>query len=81
MSCLTIVIASDVGFVLSRQAPLSGVNVYNASIRTIRGTIVVRTLPFVVSLVGLRWATPALTLLFTRVLPIVDSNGYSDIYV
>ena len=53
MSYLAIVVASDVGFVLPRQAPLSSVNVYSASIRAVRGATVVRTLPFIVSLVGL----------------------------
>ena len=50
---ITIVIANDVGLVLSRQALLSGVDVYSASIRTIRRAAMLRTLPFVVSLIGL----------------------------
>ena len=53
MSYFAIVIASDVSLIFSKRASLSDVNVYSASIRTIRDTTVVRTLLLVVSLVGL----------------------------
>ena len=81
MSRLATVVASDVGLILSRRALLSGVDVYSASIRTIRGATVRRTLSLVVRLVGVGWAAPAFALLLTRVLPIVDPNGYSDVRV
>ena len=80
MSCLAVVIASDVGFILSRRGSLSSVDVYSAYMRAIRGTIVV-TLLLIVRSVGLMRTIPAFTLLFTHVLPIVDPNCYSDVVV
>ena len=80
MSCLATVIASDVGFILLRRAPLSSVDVYGASIRAVRYAAVV-TLLFIVKSVGLVRTVPTPTLLLTRVLPIVDPNCYSDVVV
>ena len=80
VSCLAIIIASDVGFILSRRGSLSSVDVYSASIRAIRGATVV-TLLLIVRSVGLVRTVFAFTLLFARVLPIVDLNCYSDIVV
>ena len=79
MSCFTIIIASDVGL-FSRQAPLSSVDVYGASVRAIRGATIV-TLLFIVRSVGLVRTVSTFTLLLTYVLPIVDPDCYSDIVV
>ena len=80
MSCLAIVVASDVGFVLLRRGSLSSVDVYSASVRTIRGAAIVSLL-FIVRSVGLVRTVLALTLLLAYVLLIVDPNCYSDVVI
>ena len=80
MSYFTIVIVNDVGLILLRRGLLSSVNVYRASVHTIRGAVVV-TLLLIVRSVDLGRTALALALLFAYVLPIVDPNSYSDILV
>ena len=80
MSRLTTVIASDVGLILLKRGSLSSVDVYSARVRTVRGATIVSLL-LVVKSVGLIRTVPTLTLLLTRVLPIVDPNCYNDIVV
>ena len=80
MSCFTIIIANDVGFIFSRRGLLNNVDVYSANVRAIRGIAIVSLL-FIVKLVGLVRTILTLTLLLTRILPIVDLDCYSDIVV
>ena len=81
MSCFAIVIANDVGLAFSRRASLGGVDVYSASVRSIRGATVLTTLLSIVSLIGLGCSVLSFALLLTRVLPIVDLDCYSDVVI